>query len=299
MPPLDAPCHLDAAPAMNPPGCMKVAAVAVLALALLAPSVLAGQGPLPRRVISLAPSITREMYDLGAQDLLVGATSYCPLPEGSPVQIVGNPGRISIEKACSLRPDIVLASTDCSSKADVAAMKRLGFTTHVFAGCESFECMCETFLELGSLLGKRGRAESMVRDIRSRIAAIQAGVRGKNRPRVFWQVGSTPLVTASDATFAGEFLRRAGAVNVFGDAPMHYPRVNAEEVLMRNPDVIIVVREMDPGTLRSTWERYKHMAAVKNGRIHELSADLVCQPTPAMFLKGLEAVVAALHPEAP
>jgi len=278
---------------------MKVAGIALLVLALSASQGVAAQDRVPRRVVSLAPSITREMYDLGAQDLLVGATSYCPVPEGSSVRIVGNPGRISIERAYSLRPDIVLASTDCSSKADVAALKRLGCEIHVFAGCENFDCMCATLTELGDLLGKGGKAEAMVRESRSRLEAIQAGIRGKGRPRVFWQVGASPLVTASDATFAGEFLRRAGAVNIFGDALMHYPRVNVEEVLKRNPDVIIVVTQMEPGSSPSSWERYGGLAAVKNGRIHELNADLVCQPTPAMFIKGLEAVVAALYPGIP
>ena len=284
---------------MNRSPYIKVAAAALLVLMLAASRGFAAQDKVPRRVISLAPSITREMYDLGAQGLLVGATSYCPIPEGSPVRIVGNPGRISVEMGYSLRPDIVLASTDCTSKADVSALKRLGCSIHVFAGCENFDCMCAGFKELGDLLGKGEKAEAMVKETRARLDAIQAHVKGRNRPRVFWQVGASPLVTASDATFTGEFLRRAGAVNIFGDALMRYPRVNVEEVLRRNPDVIIVVTQMEPGSNPSSWERYNGLAAVKNGRVHVLSADLVCQPRPVMFIKGLEAVVAALHPGIP
>ena len=278
------------------------AGILIVAAAMLAMSVtaaFAGRDRAPGRVISLAPSITREIQDLGAQDLLVGATSYCPLPRGSRAAVVGTPGRISIEKAYSLDPDIVLASTDCNSKADVEALKRLGCDVHVFAGCEDFACMCAAFRELGTLLGKGARADAMVKDIQGRLERIQSGIRGRNHPKVFWQLGASPLVTASDSTFAGEFLRRAGAVNVFGHAAMRYPRVNIEEVLRRNPDVIIVVSRMEPGAGPSLWERYAGMEAVKNGRIHEVNADLVCQPTPVMFLRGLEAVVAALYPGVP
>ena len=273
--------------------------MAFLILAMTACPASAVQDQAPSRIVSLAPSVTREIHDLGAADLLVGATTYCPIPEGSPVRIIGSPGRISIERVYSLKPDIVLASMDCNGKADVDALKRLGCAVHVFDGCENFACMCAAFRELGTLLGKRAQAEAMVKEIQDRITAIESGIRGRDRPRVFWQVGASPLVTASDATFAGEFLRRAGAVNIFSDAPMRYPRVNAEEVLRRDPDAIIVVTRMEPGAGSSPWCPYGGMSAVKNGRIHELSADLVCQPTPAMFLRGLEAVVAALHPGVP
>jgi len=284
---------------MCPSGRLAVTAFALLTLMLSAPLAAAAQGQQPRRVISLAPSVTREIVDLGAQDLLVGVTSYCPVPEGSGAQIVGTPGRISIEKAFSLKPDLILASTDCSSKADVSALKRLGCTIHVFAGCENFACMCTSFRELGALLGQAERADALVRDIRARLHDIESGIKGRKRPKVFWQLGASPLVTASDATFAGEFLRRAGAVNIFGDALMRYSRVNIEEVLRRNPDIIIVVNQMEPGTGTSSWTQYKGMAAVKDGRVHELNADLVCQPTPAMFVRGFEAVVAVLYPEVP
>ncbi|HON95984.1 MAG TPA: helical backbone metal receptor [Deltaproteobacteria bacterium] len=273
--------------------------LALLALALSAWPASAGQDSTPGRIVSLAPSITRELSDLGAQDLLVGATTHCPLPAGTSVRIVGSPGRISIERVYALKPAIVLASTDCNSRADVAALKGLGCAIHVFAGCETLACMCTSFRELGDLLGRSDRADAIVKDVQARIRAIESGVRATHRPKVFWQVGASPLVTASDATFAGEFLRRAGAVNVFGDARMRYPRVNAEEVLRRDPDVIIVVSRMEPGSGSTLWERYPGMSAVRSGRVHELSADLVCQPTPAMFLKALEAVVAAVHPGEP
>jgi iron complex transport system substrate-binding protein len=199
---------------------------------------------------------------------------------------VGPPGRVNIESTYALRPDLVLASTDCNARSDVEALRRLGCEVKVFAGCESFSCMCAGFLELGGILDRRPRAEALLKDIKARLAAAQEKLRGRARPRVFWQIGASPLVTASNATFSGEFLARAGAENIFGDAPVPYPRVNAEEVLRRNPDVIIVVSRMEPGAGPSPWKRFGGMEAVKKGRIVELDADLVCQPTPLMFLRA-------------
>jgi ABC-type Fe3+-hydroxamate transport system substrate-binding protein len=250
----------------------------------------------PMKVVSLAPNITREIYDLGAEGLLVGVTSYSPKKAGFSGEIVGSPARINIEKTYYLRPQLILASTDCNSISDVEALRRLGCTVHVFHGCESFACMCSSFTELGAMLGRDQRAKEVLGGIQAQMEILQAKIHGKDQFKVFWQLGENPLVTASDATFSGEFIRRAGCINIFGDAPMHYPRVNAEEVIKRNPDVIVVVSQMGSGSSTSAWNTFGTINAVTRKRIYQLSADLVCQPTPAMFLKGYKAVLALLYP---
>jgi len=265
-------------------------------LTLLMPASLSGQDQVPLRVISLAPNITREIYDLGAHKLLVGVTSYSPVNADSGKQLVGSPVRINIEKTYSLRPQLVLASTDCNSKSDVETLKKLGCKVHVFNGCESFECMCMAFKELGVMLGRSQRAEEIIGEVRAQMDIIRSKIHGRKSLKVFWQLGENPLVTASDATFSGELLSRAGCVNIFGDAPMHYPRVNAEEVIKRNPDVIVVVSQMGAGSTGSAWGRFGTVSAVSKKRVYDLPADLVCQPTPLMFLKGYKALVAVLYP---
>jgi len=265
-------------------------------LTLLMPASLSGQDQVPLRVVSLAPNITREIYDLGAHKLLVGVTSYSPVKAGSGKQLVGSPVRINIEKTYSLRPQLVLASTDCNSKSDVETLKKLGCKVHVFNGCESFECMCMAFKELGVMLGRSQRAEEIIGEVRAQMDIIHSKIHGRKSLKVFWQLGENPLVTASDATFSGELLSRAGCVNIFGDAPTAYPRVNAEEVIKRNPDVIVVVSQMGAGSTGSAWGRFRTVSAVSKKRVYDLPADLVCQPTPLMFLKGYKALVAVLYP---
>ena len=265
-------------------------------LSIFIPSSSRGQDQVPARIVSLAPNITREIYDLGAQNLLVGVTSYSPVKAGSGKQLVGSPARINIEKTYSLRPQLVLASTDCNSKSDVDMLKKLGCKVHVFNGCESFACMCLAFKELGAMLGRSQRAEDIIAEVCAQMDIIQAKIHGRKSQKVFWQLGDNPLVTASGATFSGELLSRAGCVNIFGDATMPYPRVNAEEVIKRNPDVIVVVSQMGPGSSGSAWGRFGVISAVSRKRVYDLSADLVCQPTPVMYLKAYKAVVAVLYP---
>lgn len=265
-------------------------------LSIYMPISLWGRDQVPLRIISLAPNITREIYDLGAQNQLIGVTSYSPVKADSGMQLVGSPVRINIEKTYSLRPQLVLASTDCNSKSDVETLKKLGCKVHVFNGCESFECMCMAFKELGIMLGKSQRATEIIGEVRAQMDIIQAKIHGRKSLKVFWQLGENPLVTASDATFSGELLSRAGCVNIFGDAAIHYPRVNAEEVIKRNPDVIMVVRQMGSSSTGSVWGRFGVIGAVSKKRVYNLPADMVCQPTPVMYLKAYKAVLALLYP---
>jgi iron complex transport system substrate-binding protein len=265
-------------------------------LSILIPTSSCGQDRVPVRIVSLAPNITREIYDLGAQSLLIGVTSYSPAKADSGMQLVGSPMRINIEKTYSLRPQLVLASTDCNSKADIETLKKLGCKVHVFNGCESFACMCVTFKELGVMLGRSQRAEDIIGEVRAQMDNLQAKIHGRKSLKVFWQLGENPIVTASDATFSGELLRKAGCVNIFGDAPMHYPRVNAEEVVKRNPDVIVVVSQMGLASTGSVWGRFGVISAVSKKRVYDLPADMVCQPTPVMYLKGYKVVLAMLYP---
>jgi len=130
----------------------------ISSLFLIIPSDSYSRDQLPQRVVSLAPNITREIYDLGAEGLLIGVTSYTPDMAGSTKEMVGSPARINIEKTYSLRPQLVLASTDCNSKSDVEALKKLGCRIHVFNGCESFPCMCATFKDLPRWKGYRLRS---------------------------------------------------------------------------------------------------------------------------------------------
>lgn len=271
----------------------------ILLLALLCffiPSAASCQDSAPSRIVSMAPNITRMVHDLGADHLLVGVTSFTPETPGSAVQIVGSPARINIEMTYSLKPLLVLAGTDCNSKSDIQALKKLGCRVQVFNGCESFECMCTTFQELAAILGRARQAEGILADVRTQMNALGSRIKGRKPMKVFWQLGDNPIVTASDKTFSGELLHRAGCLNVFGNAPLNYPRVNAEEVIKLNPDVIVVVSQMGQVSSPHSWSRFESLAAVRNRRVYEISADLVCQPTPVMYLKGYRAVLALLYP---
>lgn len=264
---------------------------------LWSPGNLAAHESSPHRIISLAPSLTREIYDLGAQDMLVGVTLYRPDAARSK-EIVGTLTKLNFEKIFSLRPDLILASKDSNTKTDIEKLMALGLNVVVFEGCVSLSCICGEFERLGSLLGKERESEKILQEVQEKIDHISSSIRGRKPVKVFWQMGAAPLVSISDASFAGEYIRLAGCENIFADAPASYPRINIEEVIARNPDVILTVAEMESDRVQGLWSTMDDISAVKSGRVYSLNADLVCQPTPRMFAKGFETVVKSLYPGA-
>ena len=209
---------------------------------------------------------------------------------------MGTLTKLNFEKIFSLRPDLILASKDSNTKTDIEKLITLGLRVVVFEGCISLSCICDEFERLGSLLGKKRESQEILRDVQVKIGRIRSSIRGRKPVKVFWQMGSTPLVSINDTTFSGEYIRLAGCENIFADAPASYPRINIEEVIARNPDVILMVTEMESDRAQAVWNTMDEINAVKNGRVYTLNADLVCQPTPRMFVKGFEAVVNRLYP---
>jgi iron complex transport system substrate-binding protein len=250
----------------------------------------------PQRIISLAPSLTREIYDLEAGNLLVGVTAYCP--DAKSKEIVGTLSDLNIEKIIALKPDMVLAHKGCNKKKDIDTLRSLGFRVKIFEEGSSFEEICAVFLKLGKLLGKEQKAKTIVDHTSGQIAMLRDKIKHKQGKRIFWQISDKPLVTINDKTFASEFIRLSGSTNIFGELKARYPRVNIEEVIAKNPGVIIIVSDMGKtnASQNSIWKNMSTIDAVKNNRVYIIDPDKICQPTPLMFLEGYKTVISLLYP---
>lgn len=255
-------------------------AVLIIVLAGIVP---APAAEFPTRIVSLSPALTRQLCELGQKHRLVGVTSYhCPAT--GDVAVVGNLTSPNIEAILALHPDIVLAATDCNQKRDVEKLIKLGLSVEVFDGCEDLPSIFSSYQRLADIVGCSAIAEQQIKETKAEIDRIGRQLSAGPARRIFWQLGSSPLVSANDKTLAGEFIHALRATNVFGDAPSRYPRVNVEEVLARNPDTIIIVSGMGRQT---DWKQFPSLQAVASNRVFTVEADALCQPTPAMFLKGL------------
>jgi len=251
----------------------------------------------PRRIISLGPTITEKLYLLGAQDRLVGVTTYCERPpEARAKEKVGNVTQVNMEKIVELKPDLVVA-TSLTERRAVLGLKRLGIRVIVFNEPRSYEEMNRQFLELGRIVGREREAEGIVRAAERRVDVIKKRVRGLPRPKVFIQLGAKPSFAATKDSFVNDFIELAGGTNIAREAKTGF--YNREEVVRQDPDIIIIVlMGAATGNEKKGWQKFHALRAVRNDKIFIMDPYRMCSPTPRTFVDALEEMVKALHPGA-
>ncbi len=244
----------------------------------------------PKRIVSLAPSITEELFSLGVQDALIGVTTFCDHPiEAIKKEKIGTFLEPNIEKIVMLRPDIVFATKEGHSKDTVEKLKEYDLRVFVFEECRDFENISRQYLLLGSIVGKKEDALATLESLKKRADSIKNKVRNLKKKRIFWQVGVRPLVTVGKDTFVNEMIGLAGGINIARDSKIRYPRYNREDVIRQNPDIIILVTmgDVTKEELRN-WQDYSVLEAVRQERIYIVEAHKFCSPTPQMFVEALE-----------
>ena len=246
-----------------------------------------------KRIISLGPSITEQIYLLGVEDKLVGCTIYCKRPKDAEnKEKVGTAIEVNLEKAISIKSDLILATSLTSPKA-IDKLEKLGMKVVTFSSPRNFNEICEQFLRLAVLVGKKEEAERVIGEVKDKVYEIKQRVKDLHKPKVLVQVGAKPLWVATKDSFINDFIEFAGGQNLGPEGSGIYSR---ERVLKQNPEVIIITTMGIVGeNEKKIWQRYKSIDAVKNNRIYIIDSDKLCSPTPVSFVQTLEELVGILH----
>jgi iron complex transport system substrate-binding protein len=257
----------------------------------------------PERIISLAPSITEMLYAIGAGPQIVGRTDYDNYPpEVEELPSIGgfSASSISIETIIDLEPDLVIAGSVLQAEI-VDALEDSGITVYAVEP-NTIQDIFDRTLTLGAITGHVEEAQTVVADMSARVEAVQAAVADipeDERVTVFYEIWHEPLTTTSDETYIGELIELAGGINIFADAEGAYPTVSAEEIIARDPDVILGPSshgdQLTPEMIseRPGWES---LSAMQNERIYILDGDAISRAGPRV-VDALEAIAADLYPE--
>lgn len=249
---------------------------------------------LPQRIISLAPSLTKNLYLLQSEDLLVGCTNYCLLQSETDAEVVASAIQVNYEKAVMLKPDLII-TTDLTKPKTIDTFKKLGIDVLVFTNPTSFAEICGQFIVLGERIGKKNLAEEIIADAQMRIEIIKQKVPEESVPqKIFMQIGANPLFTVVPNMFMNDLILFSGTVNIASDLQMG--SINRETVLVRNPDIIVVVLMGASGTEeKSQWESFKSLSAVKKDQVFIMGADNACSPTPLSFVDALDELIGLIY----
>ncbi len=223
------------------------------------------------RIISLVPSVTEIIYLLHADSLLVANTIYCDYPpqaKGKPK--VGDLLHPKVEKIIKYHPDYVFVTLPMQ-KFVSDKLKKLGLKV-VAVSPESIDGIFKTIIEIGKITGKERRARFVVDSLKSTIPP--------ERPKLFFELSPRPLYTPGEGSFINEIIQIAGAINIFGDVKMSYLVAKQEDVIRKNPDLIVLSYPgANPKQVRKRIG-WAEVNAVKKGCIFKVKADLFARPGP-------------------
>ena len=253
----------------------------------------------PRRVVSLAPSITEIIFSVRRQDLLVGVSRFSDFPAAArEIPKVGSYVHLDLERIVSLRPDLCIAIKDGNPIEIAERLEDMGIPVYA-VNPQNLATVLEAISEIGELLNAEVQADHLVTQLRGRIHHIDQLVGTVTyRPRVFFQIGVSPIVSAGADTFIHELVEHAGGKNL-ASTEKGYPRYSKEQVLGLAPEILIIT-SMARGALfeevRSEWMEWESMPAARDKRVYIQDSNLFDRPSPRL-VEGLELLTRLIHPE--
>ena len=199
------------------------------------------------RIVSLCPSLTELVFDLGLGEHLVGRTKFCihPADRVDAIEKVGGTKNPKVARIIELAPDLVLLNAEENRREDAEALEAAGVNCHV-----SFP---RTALETATMvrsIAEAVRADSdgdrIARDIEARHARVIVSARGRPAVRFAYLIWRDPLMTLNADTFVSALLTDAGGENVFGASSARYPIITDVELGAAEPDVVLLSTEPFP-----------------------------------------------------
>lgn len=261
-----------------------------------------------RRVVSLAPSVTETLFELGLGDRVVAVSKYCTYPrEARRRPCIGGLFDPNMEAILVLRPDLVILPSP--ETGTVEGFDRLGIATLVLDH-RNPEGVFDSISAIGRACAVEADADALAGRLRARLRRVTEKTAGLRRPRVLLAVDHSSggariedVYVAGSSRYFNPILRWAGGKNVFEDTTEAFPVVSREAILKANPEVIVdlVSAEALPSggveACRKSWLELPWVAAVAADRVHVVTDDYAKVPGPR-FILFVERLAQLLHPEA-
>ncbi len=234
------------------------------------------------RVLSLAPSITRVLLELGARDRIVGVDRYShALPGLDGIASLGGLFSPDLERAVELRPTLVLAVESANQRAFLDRLAERGVRV-VTIEAHTLDEVLASFARFGAAIERAEAGRALARRVRGELDSLAREHAGDEPVRVAMIVERDPLYAVGGGSFVSELIARAGGRNVFGDLSEPYPMVSLEALVDRTPEVLLdsTVEAVDDAAIagaRAHWGRTPLRA-----RVELLPAGEVTMPGPGL-----------------
>ncbi len=251
----------------------------------------------PSRIVALVPSITDLILALGEGDRLVARTRYDTDARLAALPAVGGGLDPNIEAIIALRPDLVVvwpgADQPLIGQLDAAGIAVYG------AGSQSLEDQERHTRQIARLLGIEARADSLLAHLDSSFAALATALAGVPVVSALYVAWHDPPMTTGPGTFVDSIMSVAGGRNIFDDATSDWPQVNMEEIVSRDPDVLILPVPVTGDSGAIAWVHqtpgWRDLRAVRTGRVLLVDSELFSRPGPRI-IDAANQLAELLHP---
>ena len=245
------------------------------------------------RIVSLSPTTTEILFAIGAGSRLVGRTKWDSWPDSARyVPDLGDALRPNVEAVLAAKPDLVVLYANNDNATAATQLRAAGVRT-VAMRVDSIAEFERVTLLLGKLVGEEPRAKTVVDSVEKTLERVRQATASLPKTTVFFHTWEKPIITIGGNSFLNELVDIAGGRNVYGDVKSVSPVVAMEDIVSRNPDVMLVGPTTANAMLGSkTWQV---VPAVKNRKV--LAYDTMVVGRPSVTL-GMAAVNIAnlLHP---
>lgn len=196
----------------------------------------------PFRIVSLVPSQTELLHDLGLENEVIGITKFCVHPESwfRSKTRVGGTKKLDLEKIAALNPDLIIANKEenTQSEIDWLAQRFPVWISNII----TLEDALQMIVSVGEITNRAPQANFIADKIRSSFSALSIS----KRRTALYLIWKDPIMAAGRNTFIHQMLEKAGFENAITDPESRYPELSDEEITKLNPDIVLLSSEPFP-----------------------------------------------------
>lgn len=283
-------------------GCSSAPAPVVISLVDGLNRTVTLQGP-AKRIVSLAPSNTELLYEVGAGAQVIGRDDFSDFPvevKALP-SVGGSMGNYDLNAIAALKPDLILAA-QINTPEQVKSLENMGLTVFYLNNPEHMVGLYENMKAVGTLTGKTDQAASLVESLQLRIKTIVDKLPAiTTHYKVYYELDATDPTTpftAGPGSYINTLLEIAGDQNIGAALKVPFGTISSEEVIKQNPDFILLGDAAFGVTIESVEQRpgWSAINAVKNKNVYVFDNNVVSRPT-ARIVDAIEMLARLIHPD--
>jgi ABC-type Fe3+-hydroxamate transport system substrate-binding protein len=216
----------------------------------------------PKRIISLVPSQTELLFDLGLKDEVIGITKFCVHPKEwfRNKTRIGGTKTVKVDMIASLHPDLIIANKEENVKEQLEQLEKIAplWISDIQDIGGAFDMM----QSIGTITGKEMQATALINQIKKDFGTIRKDNPPKKIYRTAYLIWKDPYMAAGGDTFINDMMQLSGWQNVLADK-MRYPVITTEELKAKNTELILLSSEPFPFKKKHIDELKAELPGVK------------------------------------